>query len=149
MAKGSRRQFLQFSGYLSVVGLAGCVGGESGDEPTATEQRTKGWCLEELSETVPERYRTAESIDGIQRNPDEVATKADADYQCHPEGYQRCTNCKFYVQDQTGDDVGACTVVEGEIRSQDWCALYETTDELDETPDPDPLDDEEGSDESE
>lgn len=140
MVDGSRRQFLLASGQASLVGLAGCFGGESDGRPTATDRRPEGWCLEELSESVPDRYRTAESIDGIQRNPDELTTKDDAEYQCSPQGYQRCTNCKFYVWDQTGDNVGACTEVEGEIRSQDWCALYEPTEDLDETPDPDPLD---------
>ena len=40
-----------------------------------------------------------------------------------------------------GDEggAGACAIVEGIVRSQDWCALYQPTEDLAEFPHPDPL----------
>lgn len=130
-----RRRFLRFAGVASIAGAAGCLGG-SEDEGDDFGNRPDDWCLEELDETPPEDLRTAESIDGIERDPEDVRTKEEVAYQCHPEGEQLCANCRFFVP---GDGYfGACTEVDGEVRTQDWCAVYAPADRLDETPDPDP-----------
>ena len=132
----SRRRFLLLAGIASVSGAAGCLGGPDEDDSDDFEDRPDDWCLDELDETVPDDLRTAESIDGIERDPDDLRPKEEVAYQCHPEGEQLCSNCTFFVPGE--NHFGACTEVEGEVRTQDWCAIYAAADRLDETPDPNP-----------
>lgn len=134
-SEGSRRRFLRLAGGASVVGLAGCIGTE--EAPTG-DARPADWCLDELEDEVPEALATAESIDGIERDPENVRPKEDVAYQCSSEGYQLCANCQFFVP-PAGDYVGACTEVAGEIASQHWCGIYQPTERLEERPDNDPL----------
>lgn len=139
MSKKSRRRFLQLSGTVSLAGVAGCIGGENGGHGKDVDERAPDWCLDELSDPVPEVFETAESVDGVQRNPDDLTSKEDAGYQCHNQGQQLCANCTFFIPakpGETGNKIGACTEVEGGIRSVDWCSLYSVADRLDETPDP-------------
>lgn len=136
-----RRRLLRLMGGASIMALAGCT--ESGEEGHGEiEARDPGWCVEENNVEVPEAFRTAESIDGIQRNPDDMNTRSEAAYQCHPQGYQLCANCRFFIPAkpaEVGDGIGACAIVEGRIRSQDWCALYRESERLAEFPNPEPL----------
>ena len=136
-----RRQLLRLMGGASIATLAGCTqSGENGQ--TGVETRDPDWCIEENDVEVPEAFRTAESIDGIQRDPNDMTPRAEAAYQCHPQGYQLCANCRFFIPGkpaETGDGVGACAIVEGRVRSQDWCALYQETEELESFPSPDPF----------
>ena len=140
-ATPDRRQLLRLMGGASIAALAGCTQSDDGGEGEA-EARASDWCVEENNVEVPEVFRTAESIDGIQRNPDDMNTRAEAAYQCHPQGYQLCANCRFFIPakpSETGDGIGACAIVEGRVRSQDWCALYQETEELESFPSPDPF----------
>ena len=133
MSSSSRRRFVRRSGYVSLLALAGCLQRTS-DEGSPTPTRADDWCLEELDSDVRDAYRTAESIDGIQREPDALLPKADAAYQCYPLGSEQCSNCRFFVPYRTAEDLGGCTEVEGEVRTMDWCARYEPTDRLDDAP---------------
>lgn len=145
-----RRQFLQAASGASVAALAGCLGlggsGGNGDqggaEDEAETERASNWCVEENDIEVAEEYRTAESIGDVQRNPDDMTAREDAAYQCHPQGYQLCANCRFFIPSKhtEGDaGAGACAIVEGRVRSQDWCALYQQHPDIEEFPNPDPL----------
>lgn len=140
----NRRRILRLLGTSSVAALAGCAsleGNGNGNGHGNGESRPDDWCVEENDVEVPEAFRTAESIDGIQRNPGDLSSRQEAAYQCHPQGYQLCANCRFFIPGiptETGDGVGACAIVEGRMRSQDWCALYQESERLGEFPDPDP-----------
>lgn len=137
----SRRRLVQLVGTGSLVGLAGCLGG---DEAEQTQRRPDDWCIEEFDTDVADVERTAESIDGIPRDPDDLTARQDAAYQCHPQGFQLCANCRFFIPSKTNEAVGACAIVEGRVRSQDWCALYQHTERLSEPPSQNPFE-EEGS----
>lgn len=126
----SRRRFLRLAGTGSAVALAGCLEGIPGlagtaDETAHEEERGENWCREELSGPVPERLKTAESLDGLQRDPSDLTSKEDAVYTCHKEGLAMCANCRFFVPNDVEGKPGACTAVEGYVRSTDWCALYQ------------------------
>lgn len=77
-----RRRVLQLMSGASVASLAGCALLEDDDEPP--ESRDPEWCVEENDVEVPETLRTAESIDGIERDLDELSGREEAAYQCHP-----------------------------------------------------------------
>ncbi|MDR9381319.1 MAG: hypothetical protein RI560_06560 [Natronomonas sp.] len=140
-----RRRLLGLVGGASVTATAGCLGfGGSSDGSGDLSGRADDWCVEENNTDVPEVFLTAESIDGIVRDPDDMTPRSEAAYQCHPQGYQLCANCRYFIPgkpDETEDkkDVGACAIVEGRVRSQDWCALYQETQDLAEFPNPGPL----------
>lgn len=126
----SRRRFVQATGAAVLAGLAGCL--DEAEIPTA---RAADWCFEELEGPVSSQYETAESIDGISRDPDDLVDKPGSAYQCFPQGYQLCANCRYFIPSQSGQkEAGACVRVEGWIRSQDWCALYAETDRLEQRP---------------
>lgn len=110
--------------------LAGCAGDEESAEAQAEEERPEDWCLAELEGPVVEEYRTAESIDGIQRDPSDLTSKSDAVYQCHREGLALCANCRFYIPGTEENRHGACTAVEGYVRPTDWCALFQPSERL-------------------
>lgn len=138
MAPVNRRRALQLVAGGSLAGLAGCVEVFDDEEPEP-EPRPEDWCIDEYDEPVPEVYETAESINGIERDPDELRSRHDVGYQCHPMGFQLCANCRYFIPSKTGEPVGACAIVDGGVRSQDWCAVYEHTERLDEPPPLDPL----------
>ncbi|MCU4751293.1 High potential iron-sulfur protein [Halobacteria archaeon AArc-curdl1] len=133
---------LQIGSTTSLLGLAGCaefVGIE--DEDPEPEPREPDWCIEEYDEPVPEAQETGESIDGIERDPDDLNSRYEVAYQCHPQGFQLCANCRYFILPDDDDvPIGACAIVDGRVRSQDWCGLYEHTERLDEPPDPAPFD---------
>ena len=137
-SEASRRRMLRLAGTAPVVGLAGCLGTEE-EEDDSQSERPEDWCLDELDDTVPEELETAESGDGVERDPDEVRSKEEVAYQCSPRGFQLCANCRLFIRGGEFGTAGACTDVEGEIASQHWCAIYEPADRLDEEPEIDPL----------
>jgi len=127
----SRRRFLHVTGTASLLGFAGCLSaGEGGHGGGEHAEREEDWCLEALDEEVPEEERTARSVDGGRRNPDNVLPKEEVGYKCslqktgHPMGEQLCSNCTFFIPDKDGDGIGACTQVAGQIRSQHWCEIW-------------------------
>lgn len=138
MAPPTRRQLLGLAGSSSLVGLAGCAQ-LLDDEVEEPERRPPDWCVEAYDVDVPDEEQTAESIDGIPRDLDELSPRQEVAYQCHPQGFQLCANCRYFITSRTGEPIGACAIVEGRVRSQDWCALYHETERLDERPSADPL----------
>lgn len=139
----NRRRILQLMGTASVTALAGYAGlGGNSAEAATPDSRPSDWCVEEYGVEPPDVFRTATSIDGIERNPNDLSSREEAAYQCHPQGYQLCANCRFFIPGkpgEVGDGIGACAIVEGRMRSQDWCALYQETERLSEFPHPEPL----------
>lgn len=128
----TRRHLLGAVGSAAVVGTDGVRSAVDGtDNP---EPREEGWCLEHLTDTVPDDYETAEGIDGEERDPDELLGKEESAYQCHPRGRQLCANCTFFIPSSTIGFAGACTEIEGEVRSVDWCAVYQPVERLEEVP---------------
>ncbi|WP_265107984.1 high-potential iron-sulfur protein [Halosolutus halophilus] len=118
-----RRRFLRIAGTGPVLVFAGCLGDE--EDGDTGEERPADWCLDQLEGSVPEVERNAVSTDGIERKDEsELLSKEDAAYQCGPQEGQLCGNCTFYIDDKNGDGIGACTEVEGMIRSVDWCGIW-------------------------
>lgn len=118
-----RRRILQLAGCGSAIGLAGCVG--TAEEEYGPPDREFDWCYEDLEGPVPEEEAEAESIDEIERkDPEDLLSKEEIGYQCNPVGGEQCGNCTFYIDDKTGDAIGACTEVEGNVRSADWCEIW-------------------------
>ena len=140
-ANTGRRRFLGLAAGTSIAALAGCLGTDTDAE--ADVGTASDWCVEENDVEVPDIYERAQSIDGIERAPDDLSGREEAAYQCHPQGYQLCANCRYFIPSKHAGEVdrgaGACAIVEGIVRSQDWCALYQETEDLAEFPHPDPL----------
>lgn len=141
-----RRRFLQLASGVSLGALAGCLqlGGTEG-EAEADVSRPDNWCVEENDVEVADTFKTEESIDGIERDPDDLLTREEAAYQCYPQGYQLCANCKYFIPgkpNETGSGDGACAIVEGVVRSRDYCARYEPAERLQSYPSPTALEQE-------
>ncbi len=139
--ESSRRRVLRLLSVTSIATLAGCASSVENGDQTA-DPRPDDWCVAENDGDVPEIFETAESVDGIERNPEELTSREEAAYQCHPQGYQLCANCRFFIPSrpaETDGNLGACAIVEGRMRSQDWCALYQETEQIEEFPHPEPL----------
>jgi hypothetical protein len=137
--KSKRRRFLQLASTASVGALVGCIGSESGgQEAEAAAGRADDWCVEENDVEVPDALKTAESVNGVERNPDELNTRQEAAYQCYPQGYALCANCTYFIPAKPGEadtgDAGACAIVEGLVRSRDYCALYQPNEDLESYP---------------
>lgn len=135
-----RRRFLQLASTASIGALVGCLQSGGGHGEAAAEARPDDWCVEENNVEVAESLRTAESIDGVQRNPEELNTREEAGYQCYPQGYALCANCTYFIPGkpaETGMGDGACAIVEGIVRSRDYCALYAPNEDLEEFPNTD------------
>lgn len=113
----TRRAFLHVAGGI-VIGLAGCT---ESDDSTDDENEDEN----DLSGPVSEDYETATSQDGSERNPEDLYSKSDIDYQSEPRNEERCEDCAFYISDKDGDGLGACTEVEGYIEPEGWCTLYQ------------------------
>lgn len=139
----NRRAFVGATVAASLASLAGCTGGGSGPgvETTAADGETtaggeelpEGVSEEEfVSGPVPEEYRSATAQGGGSRNPDDLLTKADVQFQeaqaAVEEGLitagPNCGNCTHFIPDQNGDGFGACARVEGYIDAQDWCTIW-------------------------
>lgn len=125
---------LRATGWGSAVVLAGCVSvGEDTSQAAgeSSADRPADWCFDRLDDAVPDAEANATSIDGVERKPeDQLASKAEAGYQCGPQDGNHCGNCTFYIDDRDGDAIGACTEVAGEIRSADWCGLWAPREEM-------------------
>jgi hypothetical protein len=116
--------------------------GDTGGEAEADTGRPDDWCVEENNVEVADTFKTEESIDGIERDPNDLLTREEAAYQCHPQGYQLCANCTYFIPGkpkETGSGNGACAIVEGVVRSRDYCARYEPAERLEEYPSPQAL----------
>jgi len=123
----SRRRFLHLTGAtVLTVGLAGCGGGggDGGDggDGGMTPTTTAGDGGD--GGEVPESERTATAQGGAQRNPDSLVPPSSLSYQSEPSGDEQCSNCQFYVTDQNGDGMGACTLISGPVSPQGWCSGY-------------------------
>ncbi len=123
----TRRRFFRYIASVPLLILGGCT---TRSEPRTPQQNQ----TPERSPQVPDRLERCTDIAGNHREPADLATKAEVDYQFHPDGAEQCSNCRFYCEDPAGGFTGACSVVEGEVRTSDWCNLYEPTDRLDGTP---------------
>ncbi|ERH07692.1 MAG: iron-sulfur protein, putative nitrous oxide reductase [Halonotius sp. J07HN4] len=127
----SRRRFLRVAGAAAITtGLAGC-----GDSGTETAESTSGDTNDETSadtdgaDGVPPSERTAEALNGIERNPDALQDPDALSYQPTPNNGQRCDGCQYYVPDQNGDGMGACTLISGQVDPEGWCFSYAVYDE--------------------
>ncbi|WP_306060692.1 high-potential iron-sulfur protein [Natronococcus wangiae] len=128
--QSSRRRFLLITKSGLIIPLTGCLGRNgNGEEPY---DRPPDWCVEELSGPVPDAENTS-SIDGVPRkDQSNLQSKTEVAYQCMPLENQQCGSCTFFIDDKTGDGIGACTEVEGGIRGTDWCSLWAPKEEMSE-----------------
>jgi len=138
----SRRRFLHLAGVTALTaGLAGCGGGgggnggdggdtttegDGGDTPTSGGEETTAPSGGETTTEggVPDAYVTATAQGGQQRNPDNLVAPSALAYQEEPKDGQQCSGCQFYIPDQNGDGMGACTLITGTVDPQGWCNSY-------------------------
>jgi hypothetical protein len=132
----SRRHYIVAT--VGVAALSGCTT-ESGDgtetaEPDDGEELPAGVSAEEFERgPVPDEYRSATSLGGEARDPDELQTKANVRFSEYDEALENdahrpgtcCGNCADYIPDRNGDGFGACAEVEGYIDRADWCTIFE------------------------
>lgn len=127
----ARRRFLKLTGATTLFGLAGCAGGggggggggDGGDGGGDGGDGGGGGGGGDLG-PVPSEYETATAIGGMERDPDNLQTKAALNYQSTPKNGQQCTDCRYWIEDMNGDGLGACALVEGKIEPEGWCASY-------------------------
>jgi hypothetical protein len=50
------------------------------------------------------------------------SSKAEASYQGHPNGSEKCGNCNMYIPLHS-----SCTAVEGQVSHNGWCRYFEPT----------------------
>lgn len=122
----SRRRVVHYIASWGLIILGGCT---TRTEPTTEPEQTP-----DRADTVPERLARCTDIGGNQRDPGDLVSKEQSGYQFSPEGAEQCSNCRFFCEDPAGGFLGACSIVEGEVRTSDWCELYEPVDRLDGTP---------------
>ncbi len=144
----SRRAVLRLAGIASFAGVAGCLGDDTDEtEADDSDQPFSPEWYGDMDTALPESQETCTSIEGVERDPEGLNAKEDVDYQFHPnysespnwedDPTEMCANCRFFCP-STGDNpdlpqmIGACTEVEGGIRSQDWCALWQPVEGLSE-----------------
>ncbi|RJX43980.1 hypothetical protein DM826_04695 [Halonotius aquaticus] len=123
----SRRQFLRVAGAAAITtSLAGCggSGGGTDNSESTTESTEESGGGGSESEPVPESERTAKALGGIERDPDALQDPEALNYQSTPNNGQQCNGCQYYVPDQNGDGMGACTLVSGQIDPEGWCISY-------------------------
>lgn len=123
----ARRRFLKLTGITTLIGLAGCAGGGGGGDGDSGGGDGGGGDGGDGGQglgPVPEEYETATSIGGMQRDPDNLQTKEALSYQSSPKNGQQCSDCTYYIEDQDGDGLGACAIVEGKIEPSGWCASF-------------------------
>jgi hypothetical protein len=124
----SRRRFLHLTGVAALAGVAGCSGGggDGGGETTEDETTMEGdeTTMASGGDEVPEAYVTATAQAGGERDPEALSSKSAVNYQSEPKDGQQCSGCQFYIPDKNGDGQGACSIVEGVISPDGWCASY-------------------------
>jgi hypothetical protein len=52
------------------------------------------------------------------------AAKSDFMYQDHRRDKKSCGQCKFFSPDGPNSDIGSCSIVEGAISREGWCAAF-------------------------
>lgn len=105
----SRRTVLHLLGAGPLAGLAGCASSSQNNEQ---------------SESVPKAYRTARSLGGEKRDPDNLRPKESVNYQSDSPNQSKCASCRYYISDKNSDGRGACSKVKGTIKPKAWCSLY-------------------------
>jgi hypothetical protein len=129
----TRRRILLLTATGATAGLAGCGSGDGAgssppsppsptDSPAPTS--TPGGGEGGTPEPVPEEYVTATALGGTQRNPDGLSSQAAVRYQSRPKNGQQCSDCRFYIPDKNGDELGACAIVAGKVAPEGWCVSY-------------------------
>jgi len=128
----SRRQLLGVAAGASFGGLAGCL------DTTGTTTPPPEIRPDLRDAPLPEELENCVSIDGLERRSEGLNAKEDVNYQFSPDytgdsGYiEMCANCTFFCPGTGAETPGGCTEVEGGIRSQDWCALWQPYSRLEE-----------------
>lgn len=124
----------EVEGYID--GADWCTVYEGLPEPVVPAGLTEA---ELATAEVPEAYRTASSIGGEVREPDDLFTQEQVSVTESVEAIaegdaapgQSCGNCAEFISDRNGDGWGACAKVEGYIAVEDWCTVWEhVTEEL-------------------
>ncbi|WP_193310006.1 high-potential iron-sulfur protein [Halorubrum halophilum] len=124
----------EVEGYID--GADWCSVYESLPEPEVPAGLTEG---ELATAEVPRAYRTAGSIGGEVRDPNDLFTQEQVSVaesvEAIAEGAaapgQSCGNCAEFIPDKNGDTWGACAKVEGYLAAEDWCTVWEhVTEEL-------------------
>ncbi len=93
---------------------AGCV--------LAVPALLTGCSQDDAPPASPDDAPSASQDDAPSASPDNEAGKMSqeqAEYQDHPEGDERCGNCRFFVAEDN-----TCEVVAGEISPDGWCKLW-------------------------
>ena len=149
----ARRRYLAAAAGTTagVASLSGCLGGngdtetepttepedEDGDDEDDDEEEDlpEGVSAEEFERgPVPEAYRTATSLGGETRDPEDLQPKANVKFSEYDEALDQpthepgrcCANCADFIPDTNGDRFGACAEVEGYVDGGDWCSIYES-----------------------
>jgi hypothetical protein len=52
------------------------------------------------------------------------ATKSEMQYQDQRRDGKGCGDCKFFTPDGAKGDAGQCSIVEGSVRRDGWCAAF-------------------------
>lgn len=115
-----RRDLLGIAGVYVAAHTAGCTGVLSNDQEAACDEEA----TRDLDGPVPEKYRHATSQLDIQREPESLLSKADANYQHEPNDGDQCSSCGFFIPPEEGDCLGSCARVEGLIEPWGWCESY-------------------------
>lgn len=146
----ARRRYLAAAAGTTagLASLSGCLSG-TGDTDTEAEtdeppdedddedddERPEGVSEEAFERgPVPEPYRTAVSLGGETRDPDDLQPKANVKFSEYDDALDQpthrpgrcCANCADYIPDKNGDRFGACAEVEGYVDGADWCSIYES-----------------------
>ena len=144
----ARRRYLAAAAGTTagVASLTGCLGGNGdtetepatepeGEDEDEEEDLPEGVSAEQFERgPVPEVYRTATSLGGETRDPDDLQPKANVKFSEYDEALDQpthepgrcCANCAEFIPDKNGDRFGACAEVEGYVDGGDWCSLYES-----------------------
>lgn len=121
-----RRTFLAgMSGFV----VTGCVGGngDGGDDGSDGGGGNGGNETQVNPDLgpVPAEYENATSVSDMERQPSEDLLSFDSvSYQSSPNNGQRCDGCMYWIPDQNGDGLGACSIVANEIEPDGWCSRY-------------------------
>lgn len=145
----ARRRYLAAAAGTTagIASLSGCLGGDgetetdpdtdtepAGEDDGEAEDLPEGVSEEAFERgPVPEDYRTATSLGGETRGPDDLQPKANVKFSEYDDALDQathepgrcCANCADYIPDRNGDRFGACAEVEGYVDGGDWCSIYE------------------------
>jgi hypothetical protein len=51
-------------------------------------------------------------------------SKAQFKYQTHPNGKNKCADCRFFHAGKSASAMGTCTIVAGAISPNGWCTAF-------------------------